>query len=121
MPLENRVGPGDPIVWKGHDGRWYAALAATLGDRAKGCNSTMPCGGVQEMCVGSSPYASDTWSCNRTLFRLNQQPLILPAIVPHRVATQEFITPDFFGGLPGDGAAVGSVRTQSPAHLDFQG
>ena len=29
MPLENRVGPGDPIMWKGNDGRWYAALAET--------------------------------------------------------------------------------------------
>ena len=59
---------------------------------------------------------------------------MLPAIVPHRVATQEFVTPDYFGthfrhgivnslsgfltikfwnwigGLPGDGAAAGSDK-----------
>jgi hypothetical protein len=105
MNLSHSVGPGDPVMWRGkQDKKWYAVLAERLqaGGRGAACNATAPCGGFEELCVGSSPYDNRSWSCtNRSLLSLNQRSM-LPAIIPHRVASGEFITPDYFGELRGD-------------------
>jgi hypothetical protein len=101
--LSHSVGPGDPVVWQGKDGKWYAVLAERLqsGSGAT-CNTNAPCGGFEELCVGRSLYDKSSWSCtNRSLLSLNQKSM-LPAVIPHRVASAEFVTPDYFGELRGD-------------------
>ena len=66
------------------------------------CNATAACGGFEELCVGGSLYDNRSWHCtSRSLLSLNQRSM-LPAVIPHRVASAEFVTPDYFGGLRGD-------------------
>jgi len=101
--LSHSTGPGDPVVYRGKDKKWYAMLAERLqpGSGAP-CNATAPCGGFEELCVGSSLYDNSSWSCNnRSLLSLNQKSM-LPSVIPHRVASAEFVTPDYFGELRGD-------------------
>eukprot|EP00039_Didymoeca_costata_P003679 m.69077 g.69077 ORF g.69077 m.69077 type:complete len:532 (-) comp12026_c0_seq2:6-1601(-) len=92
-PHKYPVGPGDPILWKGvTDNKWYGAIADKL-----------PSGGYEELFASANLTNETMWkSAGIPLFQ-NSGPLI-PSI-PTRPQVHEFVTPDYFGGLPGDAKA----------------
>ena len=97
--------------WKDADGKWYVGVSTD------GCNATtrnMPCGAGGQLDL----YVSDalrgpraTWKHVGPMFTSNRT-----ALTGHGDANfqpREFITPEFFGSIPGDESGTLRVLTNN--------
>jgi len=105
--------PYDPVrPWRDLDGKLYVALATD------GCNATTrtkPCVAGGRLDLWKADRSSGPWTQMAPMFTTN---ITMSGGVRHIGSVNaEFVTPDYFGGLPGDpdGGAT-RVVTQNPAH-----
>eukprot|EP00299_Pterocystis_sp_00344_P013836 c6820_g1_i1.p1 GENE.c6820_g1_i1~~c6820_g1_i1.p1 ORF type:complete len:642 (-),score=131.63 c6820_g1_i1:877-2802(-) len=94
-----RALPYDPVrPWKGKDGMWYATIAA---DSCNGTTSTCLSGSAQFLYSSPRLHGDGAnWQMLGIMFASNRTVLNHGPQGGNRY--NEFVTPDFFGGLPGD-------------------
>jgi hypothetical protein len=108
-------GPGDPVrPWR-RGGRWYTALAlSACNDRSKWPNATQggwdcPLGALEDLWSSEAlrgPAAN--WRHEGPLLSSNE------SYLPWRGVQWEYVTPDYFAGLPGDPHPHGSDAETYP-------
>lgn len=90
----NRILPYDPVrPWQGADGFWYSTVSLDA------CNNTVPCAGGGLASLYRSPKLhgpGTNWEHVGPLLSSNA------TVLEGEYETHEFVTPDYFGGLPGD-------------------
>jgi hypothetical protein len=105
-------GPGDPIrPWRGSDNRWYTALAISACNDSHvdhNASYSWDCGaGAVERLWSTDELrlsGSGKWCYEGELLRTNR------SLLPWRPMQFEYVTPDFFGGLPGDTRPYGGGK-----------
>eukprot|EP01052_Picozoa_sp_SAG31_P029343 SAG31_NODE_2909_length_4921_cov_6.411240_5_plen_595_part_00 len=109
-----RALPYDPVrPWKDGDGKWYVTIATD------GCNATTrkdPCaaGGQLDLWASSALRGPDAdWEHVGSMFTSNRT--VLTAHGEHSIEAHEMVTPDYFGGLPGDESGRVRVITNNDA------
>jgi hypothetical protein len=105
--------PYDPIApWKDEDGRWYATIALdacnasghAAGSRGTPVGKPFPDGGFCARGGELDLWTSPAMHGPKANWTHIAQPMFVSAedVLPQTKHTDEFVTPNFFGGIPGD-------------------
>eukprot|EP00035_Acanthoeca_spectabilis_P011638 m.205377 g.205377 ORF g.205377 m.205377 type:complete len:572 (+) comp15409_c0_seq2:2143-3858(+) len=78
------LGGQDPTVWRGRNNNWFAATASKIGH------------GYEDMWTGPSLQQGANWTHVGRLFED-----LSSTLVPGHPSTKEFVTPQYFDGIPG--------------------